>query len=84
MITFVIALAVLARILHSMWAHGKLPPFLQLRLPEYNPVLDLHTEGKTPTDKAVNLWMTCLYEIPVFLGVLALFHSDLWELLLVM
>lgn len=76
MIAFVIAFAVLARILHGLWARGTLPPFLQLRLPEYDPALDAHVEPKTTRRKMGNLWVTCILEIPVFLGILALFHGD--------
>ena len=84
MISFVIAFAVLARILFGMWRDSKLPPAIQLRLPEYDEALEVRVEPKTALDMVVNTFMFCVLEAPVFLGVLALFHSDLWELLLVM
>lgn len=83
MISFVIAFAVLARILFGMWRDSKLPPAIQLRLPEYDEALEIHVEPKTAADMVVNAFMFGIFELPVFLGVLALFHSDLWELLLV-
>lgn len=84
MISFVIAFAVLARILFGMWRDSKLPPAIQLRLPEFDEALEIHVEPKTALDRVVNVFMFCVLELPVFLGVIALFHSDLWELLLVM
>lgn len=83
MISFVIAFAVLARILFGMWRDSKLPPAIQLRLPEFDEALEIHVEPKTALDRVVNVFMFCVLELPVFLGVIALFHSDLWELLLV-
>lgn len=84
MVTFVIAFAVLARILFGMWRDSQLPPAIQLRLPEYDEALEIHVEPKTALDRVVNVFMFCVLELPVFLEVIALFHSDLWELLLVM
>jgi hypothetical protein len=84
MVTFVIAFAVLARILFGMWRDSQLPPAIQLRLPEFDEALEIHVEPKTALDRVVNVFMFCVLELPVFLGVIALFHSDLWELLLVM
>lgn len=84
MISFVIAFAVLARILFGMWRDSKLPPAIQLRLPEYDEALDIRVEPKTAMDRVMNALMFCMLEAPVFLGVITLFHSDLWELLLVM
>lgn len=84
MVTFVIAFAVLARILFGMWRDNQLPPAIQLRLPEFDEALEIHVEPKTALDRVVNVFMFCVLELPVFLGVIALFHSDLWELLLVM
>lgn len=84
MISFVIAFAVLAHILCGMWRDGKLPSFIQLRLPEYAAELEARVEPKTAMDRVANVFLFCVLEAPVFLGVLALFHSDLWELLLVM
>lgn len=84
MIAFVIAFAVLARILFGMWRDSKLPPFIQLRLPEYDEVLEIRIEPKTVMDRVMNAFMFCVLEAPVFLGVLTLFHSDLWELLFLM
>lgn len=84
MISFVIAFAVLARILFVMWRDNKLPPFIQLRLPEFDEALEIHIEPKTAMDRVVNAFMFCLLELPVFVGVITLFHSDLWELLFLM
>lgn len=84
MVAFVIAFAVLARILFGMWRDSQLPPAIQLRLPEFDEALEIHVEPKTALDRVVNVFMFCVLELPVFLGVIALFHSDLWELLLVM
>lgn len=84
MVSFVIAFAVLARILFGMWRDSQLPPAIQLRLPEFDEALEIHVEPKTALDRVVNVFMFCVLELPVFLGVIALFHSDLWELLLVM
>lgn len=84
MVTFVIAFAVLARILFGMWRDSQLPPAIQLRLPEFDEALEIHVEPKTALDRVVNVFMFCVLELPVFMGVIALFHSDLWELLLVM
>ena len=84
MVAFVIAFAVLARILFGMWRDSKLPPAIQLRLPEYDEALEIHVEPKTAADSVVNAFMFCIFELPVFMGVITLFHSDLWELLLVM
>lgn len=84
MISFVIAFAVLARILFGMWRDNKLPPAIQLRLPEFDEALEVHIEPKTAMDWVANAFMFCLFEIPVFAGVITLFHSDLWELLFTM
>lgn len=84
MVAFVIAFAVLARILFGMWRDSQLPPAIQLRLPEFDEALEIRVEPKTALDRVVNIFMFCVLELPVFLGVIALFYSDLWELLLVM
>jgi len=83
-VAVVAAFAVLARILFGMWRDSQLPPAIQLRLPEFDEALEIHVEPKTALDRVVNVFMFCVLELPVFLGVIALFHSDLWELLLVM
>ena len=57
MISFVIAFAVLARILFGMWRDSKLPPAIQLRLPEYDEALEVRVEPKTALDMVVNAFM---------------------------
>lgn len=84
MVAFVIAFAVLARILFGMWRDSQLPPAIQLRLPEFDEALEIHVEPKTALDRVVNVFMFCIFELPIFAGVIALFHSDLWELLFLM